>query len=139
MKKLMTRIALALALCAASVSIAAASSKVKTRTLTFGTDFWVGSTLVKKGTYKIAFDDQTNEISILDKKSESVVAKAPAQVKKREGSNRSWDVALVTVGDRMTLVRLAFPEASQSLVINEAGAALAEKAQAEKTATEKPQ
>ena len=139
MKKLMTRIALALALCAASVSIAAASSKVKTRTLTFGTDFWVGSTLVKKGTYKIAFDDQTNEISILDKKSESVVARVPAQVKKREGNNRSWDVALVTVGDRMTLVRLAFPEASQSLILNEAGAALAEKAQAEKTATEKPQ
>ena len=136
MKKLTIRIALALALCAASGSVAA-SAKVKTRSLTFGTDFWVGNTLVKKGTYKIAFDDQTNEISILDKT--TVVAKVPAQVKKREGSTRAWDVALVSVGDRMTLVRLAFPEASQSLVLNEAGAALAEKTQAEKTATEKPQ
>ena len=137
MKKLTIRIALALALCAASGSIAA-SAKVKSRSLTFGTDFWVGNTLVKKGTYKVAFDDQTNEISILDKKSGSVIATAPAQVKKREGNNRSWDVALVTVGDRMTLVRLAFPEASQTLVLNE-GAGLAEKTQAEKTVVEKPQ
>lgn len=134
MKKLTIRIALVLALCAASVSIA--SAKVKTRSLTFGTDFWVGNTLVKKGTYKIAFDDQTNEISILDKT--TVVAKVPAQVKKREGNNRAWDVALVTVGDRTTLVRLAFPEAGQTLVLNE-GAGLAEKPQGDKTAVEKPQ
>jgi hypothetical protein len=134
MKKLTVRIALVLALCATSGSIA--SAKVKSRSLTFGTDFWVGNTLVKKGTYKIAFDDQTNEISILDKT--TVVAKVPAQVKKREGSTRAWDVALVTVGDRMTLVRLAFPEAGQTLVLDE-GAGLAEKTQGEKTAVEKPQ
>lgn len=136
MKKLTIRIALALALCAASGSIAA-SAKVKSRSLTFGTDFWVGDTLVRKGTYKVAFDDQTNEISIIDK-SAAVVARVPAQVKKREGNKRSWDVALVAVGDRMTLVRLAFPEAGQSLVLN-GGAGLAEKTQGEKTAVEKPQ
>lgn len=136
MKRLTARIVLALALCAASGSVAAAA-KVKSRSLTFGTDFWVGNTLVKKGTYKIAFDDQTNEISILDKT--TVVARVPAQVRKREGkSNRAWDVALVAVGDRMTLVRLAFPEAGQTLVLNE-GAGLAEKTQGEKTAVEKPQ
>ncbi len=135
MKKLTVRIALVLALCATSVSIASAA-KVKSRALTFGTDFWVGNTLVKKGTYKIVFDDQTNEISIMDKT--TVVAKVPAQVKKREGNTRSWDVALVTVGDRMTLVRLAFPEAGQTLVLNE-GAGLAEKSQGEKTTVEKPQ
>ncbi len=134
MKKLPIRIALMLALCATSGSIA--SAKVKSRSLTFGTDFWVGNTLVKKGTYKIAFDDQTNEISILDKT--TVVAKVPAQVKKREGNNRAWDVALVTVGDRTTLVRLAFPEASQTLVLNE-GAGLAEKPHGDKTTVEKPQ
>jgi hypothetical protein len=134
MKKLTVSIALVLALCATSGSIA--SAKVKSRSLTFGTDFWVGNTLVKKGTYKIAFDDQTNEISILDKG--TVVAKVPAQVKKREGNTRAWDVTLVSVGDRMTLVRLAFPEAGQTLVLNE-GAGLAEKTQGEKTAVEKPQ
>jgi hypothetical protein len=134
MKKLTVRIALVLALCATSGSIA--SAKVKSRSLTFGTDFWVGNTLVRKGTYKVAFDDQTNEISIIDKK--TVVAKVPAQLKKREGSKRAWDVALVTVGDRMTLVSLAFPEAGQTLVLNE-GAGLAEKSQGDKTAVEKPQ
>ena len=134
MKKLTVRIALMLALCATSGSIV--SAKVKSKTLTFGTDFWVGNTLVKKGTYKVSFDDQTNEISIIDKT--TVLAKVPAQVKKREGNNRAWDVALVAVGDRVTLVRLAFPEAGQTLVLNE-GAGLAEKTQAEKTAVEKPQ
>jgi hypothetical protein len=134
MKKLTVRIALVLALCATSGSIA--SAKVRSRSLTFGTDFWVGNTLVRKGTYKVAFDDQTNEISILDKT--TVVAKVPAQVKKRESNKRSWDVALVTVGDRMTLVSLAFPEASQTLVLKD-GAGLAEKSQGDKTAVEKPQ
>jgi hypothetical protein len=134
MKKLTVRIALVLALCATSVSIA--SAKVKSKSLTFGTDFWVGSTLVRKGTYKVAFDDQTNEISIMDKT--TTVAKVPAQVRKREKSKRSWDVALVSVGDRMTLVSLAFPETSQTLVVNDA-AGLAEETQGEKTTAVKPQ
>ncbi|MCA1633016.1 MAG: hypothetical protein LC802_04650 [Acidobacteria bacterium] len=135
MKKLTVRTALVLALlCATSGSIA--SAKVKSKSLTFGTDFWVGNTLVKKGTYKIVFDDQTNEISIVDKT--TTVAKVPAQVKKRENNKRAWDVSLVTVGDRMTLVSLAFPETAQTLVVNDA-AGLAEKTQGEKTTVEKPQ
>jgi hypothetical protein len=134
MKKLTVRIILVLALCAISGSIVTA--KVKSKSLTFGTDFWVGNTLVKKGTYKLSFDDQTNEISISDKT--TTIAKVPAQVKKRDNKNRSWDVALLTVGDRMTLVSLAFPEASQTLVINDS-AGLAEKTESEKTTVAKPQ
>jgi hypothetical protein len=59
-------------------------------------------------------------------------------VKKRGNNKRSWDVALVTVGDRMTLVSLAFPEAGQTLVLGD-GAGLAEKSPGDKTAVEKPQ
>ena len=133
MKKLTVRIALMLALCATSGSIV--SAKVKSKSLTFGTDFWVGNTLVKKGTYKVVFDDQTNEISIMDKA--TVVAKVPAQVTKREQAKRAWDVSLATAGDRTTLVSLAFPEDKQTLVINNA-AGLAEKSQGENSSVEKP-
>lgn len=133
MKKLTVRIALVLALCATSGSIV--SAKVKSKTLTFGTDFWVGNTLVKKGTYKVSFDDQTNEISIMDKT--TTVARVSAQVTKREHAKRAWDVSLATSGDRTTLVSLAFPEDKQTLVVN-GDAGLAEKSQGDKSADAKP-
>ena len=134
MKKLTVRIALVLALCATSGSIV--SAKVKSKTLTFGTDFWVGNTLVRKGTYKVSFDDQTNEITITDKA--TTVAKVSAQVTKREHAKRSWDVALATSGDRTTLVSLAFPEDKQTLVVN-GDAGLAEKTPGENSTVAKPQ
>jgi ABC-type proline/glycine betaine transport system substrate-binding protein len=65
MRKQIVCVVLALALCA--LSVGAASAKVKIRTLTFGRDFWVSDTLVKKGTYKVAYDDKTGEVTISDK------------------------------------------------------------------------
>ena len=107
----------ALALALLALSAGTASAKVKTRKLTFGSDFWLGDTLVKRGTYTVSYDDKTNEISIADK--QDTVAKAPARAEKRERESAVWDVTLAPKGDGQALVRLAFPGDKQTLVVGD--------------------
>ena len=110
----------ALATALAALSVGTASAKVKTRRLTFGSDFWLGDTLVKKGTYNVSYDDKTNEVSIADR--QNTIAKAPARAEKREHAASVWDVTLAPKGDGQALVRLAFPGDKQALVVGEASA-----------------
>ena len=118
MRKHSIRAALALALCLAAAG--AASAKVKTQKLTFGTDFWVGSTLVKAGTYKVAYDDKTGEVSISDKT--STLARATVKVEQREKSKAGWDVVLASKGGGLALVSLAFPGDKQNLLVGDSAA-----------------
>lgn len=111
----------ALVLALGVLTAGTASAKVKTRALTFGSDFWVGDTLVKKGTYKVAYDDSTGEVSFNDKK--TTVAKTTVKVEKREQVRVGWDVVLAPKGDGVALVRLAFPGDSQALVIGDSSPA----------------
>ena len=107
---------LALVLCL--VLAGAASAKPKSRTLTFGSDFWVGSTLVKAGTYKVTYDDKTGEVSISDKKSNEL-ARATVKVEQREKSKAGWDVVFAEKGGGLSLVSLAFPGDKQNLVVGD--------------------
>jgi hypothetical protein len=90
--------ALALALCLAAAG--AVVAKPKSRTLTFGSDFRVGSTLVKAGTYKFTYDDKTGEVSISDKT--STLARAAVKVEQREKAKTGWDVVLAQKGDGLS-------------------------------------
>jgi hypothetical protein len=116
MGKFIVCAALALSLALVSVGTTA-SAKVKSKKLTFGQDFWVGSTLVKKGTYKIAYDDKTGEVTFSDK--ETTVASATVRVEKRAGSKSGWDVILSSKGDGQALVSISFPDDSQKLIIGD--------------------
>ncbi len=49
----------------------------KTREITFSRNIMVNDTLVKKGTYKVTFDSETNELTVA--KNKSVVARATAR------------------------------------------------------------
>ena len=122
MRKHSVRAALALALCLATAGVAAA--KAKTKTLTFGTDFWVGSTLVKAGTYKVSYDDKAGEVSISDKK--ETVARATVKAELREKSKAGWDVVLAPKGGGVALVSLAFPGDNQNLVVGDSTAGSAD-------------
>jgi hypothetical protein len=82
MKKRFQTMALTLVVFALLSPVAFAS--VKTKTVTFKTNVKVGETLVKKGTYKAKFDDQTNELTILDGK--KIIAKAAASLKDLQSS-----------------------------------------------------
>lgn len=121
MRKHSVRAALALALCLASAG--AASAKARSRTLTFGTDFLVGSTLVKAGTYKVIYDDKTGEVSIADKSGKTTLARASVKVEKREKSKAGWDVVLAPGAEGLSLVSLSFPGDRQNLVLGGAATA----------------
>jgi hypothetical protein len=118
MRKHLVCAALAAALVA--LSVGTASAKVKTRKLTFGSDFWLGETLVKKGTYNVSYDDEKGEVAIADK--QATLAKAPVHAEAREGGSSVWGVTLTPKGDGLALTRLAFPGDRQALVVGEASA-----------------
>jgi hypothetical protein len=73
--------------------------------VTFSQPIEVNGTLVKKGTYDAVFDDQTNELSIV--KGRKVVARAPAQLEKRNERDRSVYVTREEEGDSTKVVLLS--------------------------------
>lgn len=60
-------------------SASAASAKVKSRVITVGQDFRIAGTTVKAGTYRFSFDDQKNELTVNDRKTKEVLARAEAR------------------------------------------------------------
>ena len=110
----------ALALALVALCVGTASAKVKTRKLTFGSDFWLGETLVKKGTYNVSYDDKASEITVADK--QATVATASVREEAREGRAAVWDVTLAPKGDGLALTRLAFPGDRQALIVGDASA-----------------
>lgn len=89
MKSFVRRIGVALAVCALTGIMAFA--EVKSDKVTFSQDVTVNGTVVKKGTYKIMFDDQTGELSIIAK-DKNTVAKTKARAEKRENKASRTEV-----------------------------------------------
>ncbi len=121
--KNLSRIAIAFILVAMTGVVALA--KERSRTITFGSDFVVGSTEVKAGTYKVTFNDETNEVSILDRKTKAVIAKAPAKLEERVSSTGSLDMRWATKGNTQVLISITFPGAKQNIVVSDAGTQVA--------------
>ena len=122
MKKATSRIAIALLLCA--ISVVSVSAKVRTRAVTFGQDFAVGGTHVKAGTYNVSFDDQTNTLTVTDRKTKEVVAKAEARPEaRRAGSVLGMDIQIVGTGSSATLASIAFPGEKTAFAVSGATAA----------------
>ena len=78
MIKVVNRAVVLLVMCAITSLPALADTIAKK--VTFKQDVTVGGTLVKAGTYKAVFDDQTGELSIV--RGNKVVAKTPARIEK---------------------------------------------------------
>ena len=121
MKKMTTRIATALLLCA--ICVAPAFAKSKSRTLTVGQDFVVGATTVKAGTYIFSIDDATNELTVLNKKTKEVVARAETRAESRGKGPFNLNVKLVENNGAQTLASIAFDGEKNSYTI--AGSAAA--------------
>jgi hypothetical protein len=102
MKKRLQTLALALIVCA--LLSPAALANVKTTRVTFGTDVKVGETLVKKGDYKVRFDDQTSELTILDGK--KVVVKTTARAEEQPGLSINKEIKYRTTNDGAGTVML---------------------------------
>ena len=106
MKKLTTRFATALLLCV--LCAAPAFAKAKSRVLTVGQDFVVGATTVKAGTYVFQIDDATNELTVLNKKTKEVIARAETRVESRGKGPFNLDLKLVENNGTQTLASIAF-------------------------------
>lgn len=106
MKSTPNRIAVALIFC--MLMSVAAFAKVKSQTIAFGQDFTIGGTLVKRGTYRVSFDDQTNELTFVDKKTKAVVAKVTARAEARSDNGQGTDIKLVKEGDSQVFNSIAF-------------------------------
>jgi hypothetical protein len=116
MKKMTTRIATALllgVLCAAP-----AFAKAKSRTLTVGKDFVVGATTVKAGTYVFSVDEATNELTVLDRKTKEVVARAETRAQSRGKGPFKLDFQLVDNNGAQTLSSIAFDGEKNSYTID---------------------
>lgn len=117
MKRNLTRIALVFVFCAMTGVVAMA--KEKSRLVSFGSDFVVGSTQVKAGTYRVSFNAESNELSILDKKTRSLVAKATARIEKRENRSKIFDMRWLTRDNSQVLIGVTFPGESENIVVQD--------------------
>ena len=115
MKKITTRIATAALLCL--VCVAPAFAKVKSRTVTVGQDFAVGGTVVKAGTYRFSFDDQKNELTVLNRKTKEVIARSEARTEARTDGQLTMNLQLVDGGSSKTLASISFDGEKQSYVL----------------------
>jgi hypothetical protein len=121
MKKITTRIATALllgVLCAAP-----AFAKAKSRLITVGQDFVVGATTVKAGTYIFSVDDATNELTVLNKKTKDVIARAETRAEARGKGPFKLDFQLVDNNGTKTLTSIAFDGEKNAYTVTSASTA----------------
>jgi hypothetical protein len=122
MKKTSIRIAASLLLLC-SLMATAASAKVTSQVVTFGSDFVVGGTSVKSGTYRVSFDDKTNELTVSDAKTKAVIAKATASAGKRQSRGTRLEFLMVSQGDTRSLSSIAFEGQKQLITVGGSGSA----------------
>ena len=94
-----------------------AYAKTSSRVVSFGQDFVVNGTTVKAGIYKLTYDDKTNELTVSDRKTRAVIAKATGHLEKRQTSTGGMDVKMTDSGDVHVLTRLAFPGDSNEILL----------------------
>jgi hypothetical protein len=87
----------------------AAFAKVQSKLVSFGQDFMVGGTPIKAGTYRVSYDDKTNEFTVSDKKSKTVLAKVSGRTEKRKSSTFGFDIKMDTENGSQVLTSIAFP------------------------------
>jgi hypothetical protein len=102
MKRMTRNFFFALLVLAMAVSLAPA--KQQSKDVTFDKDVMVGSTLVKNGTYRVTFDDQTGELTI--SKDKQTIAKTSARLEKTQGGRYTSVYSTRAEGDANLLLRI---------------------------------
>ena len=97
-----------------------AMAKPKSHTITFGEDFMVGNTLLKKGTYRLAYDKQAQELDIYKNGSKKLLVESKVRLEDRKGSRESFNYSLMKKGGNEVLESIAFSRSKQRLVLEEA-------------------
>ena len=116
MRSKINQVVIALVVCALmSVAVVA---KERTETLNLTTDVTINGTLVKKGQYKLKFDEQTGELLIM--KGKKVVAKTTAKMEARSDKAGRTEVNTITNGSQQELRGITFRGENQRIVVGQA-------------------
>jgi hypothetical protein len=118
MRKTANRLMTALALCAL-MSVTGFAVKDKTEDVTLPQDVVINGTLVKKGEYKLKFDEQTGELLFL--KGKKVMARTSARLEKREKGPQRTEFGVVQEGNAKALRSITFRGERQTIVMHENG------------------
>ncbi len=90
--------------------------KDKSEYVTIPQDMVINGTLVKKGEYKLKFDEKSGELQLM--KGSKVVAKATARIEQREDSARRTEFNTVINGSQNELRGITFRGDNQRIVLN---------------------
>lgn len=91
------------------------AAKERRETITFYDDIKIDGTLVKKGNYRLTFNDETGELTI--SRNGTTVAKTMARMEKREGKAARTEISSVINNGTRELRSITFRGESQSLVV----------------------
>ena len=111
MKKLVNRAVVLLAVFAIASVLTLA--KMPSKQVTFGKPVTVNGTIIKAGTYKVTFDEQTGEMTIA--KGKKVVAKVPARLEKLEEDSHA---AYTTRVDSNVLLSVTLKDGNRAVIEN---------------------
>jgi len=117
MKSIVTKI---MVLCLlVTVASTAAFAKGRKANIALASDTKVNGTLVKKGVYKVVFNDESGELSIL--KSGKLIVKTQARVEERDQKARRNELYTVMEGADQKLVSISFGGTNENVVVAMAG------------------
>jgi hypothetical protein len=115
-----------IALIALGLTNVTALAKGKSGRVTFPEEYEVNGTLIKKGTYKVEYDDQAGQLTIfLDK---STAVKTAARLEKRGSKARGTRLSWVKKDNNRVLQSITFGGDRETVVISD-GSAQTETAQ----------
>jgi type II secretory pathway component PulC len=115
MKKSLKQFVVALMVCLI-MSVAALAEK-KNEKVSFSRDMVVNGTAVKKGTYKVAIDEQSNELSLINGK--DVVAKMKYRKENRSYKSSQPVVTFKQKDNNVELSTITFAGETETFVIGE--------------------
>jgi len=101
----------------ALVSLPVSAAKVRKITVTFPENVTVNGTVVKAGTYRLHFDEESGELTI--KKNNDVVATTKAKLEKRENKAKQTAVTTHQDGNATELVSISVSGEDENLVVGE--------------------
>jgi hypothetical protein len=114
MQKVM-RTVLAMAILMVSTTMVWAQNK--SEKVDFTRDIMVNGTLVKKGNYRVSFDEQTGELSVLSGK--TVVAKTPAKMITRKVKSATTELMVVRHENTSALRSVIFGNDDKAIIVEE--------------------
>lgn len=118
MKSIMSRMLVVLMV--GALTSVAALAKVHKHKVTFEEDIKVNGTVVKRGSYDVKFDDETNQLSIL--KNGKVVAQAMARLESRAKKANDFQLRSTNKDNEQQLTGVTFGGSDKDIVITEGAA-----------------